>query len=455
MSNSQVEPGESKPHLLQVLTFWDLVIYGLVYVSPVGPWSTWGFAGALAGGSVALVFLLGAVALSFTAFSYAQMCTEVPDAGSVYAYARYAMGDTMGFLAGWMVLLDYLLLPALMYVFCGVSLSLFIPAVPSWAWVLLVAIYNLGVNWFGVKTSARFNFGTLILQFLLLACVLAAALWVMQRTHMPMFTSHAWWQPSTHIGGVFAGASLCVMAYLGFDAITTLSAEVKPEQRRLVGRAVIFCIALLGALAVINVWILSDLSRGFTFGDDLTTAVFDLLGAKVNPLFGRAVTWSSVLVVAISITPPMVTAVARVLFSMAEKGEMPRILAKLDPKYGVPRNAILASGALSISVALYFASQFDTLTSMVNFGALTAFAAVNASVIALFVVKRHSRRLGVHLVLPLLGIVTILAVITQMSKIGLAVGGSWLAVGAIVAIILRVRAAKAGSAQVQAGNARL
>jgi amino acid transporter len=245
------------------------------------------------------------------------------------------------------------------------------------------------------------------------------------------------------------------MAYLGFDAITTLSAEVKPEQRRLVGRAVIFCIALLGALAVINVWILSDLSRGFTFGDDLTTAVFDLLGAKVNPLFGRAVTWSSVLVVAISITPPMVTAVARVLFSMAEKGEMPRILAKLDPKYGVPRNAILASGALSISVALYFASQFDTLTSMVNFGALTAFAAVNASVIALFVVKRHSRRLGVHLVLPLLGIVTILAVITQMSKIGLAVGGSWLAVGAIVAIILRVRAAKAGSAQVQAGNARL
>jgi amino acid transporter len=229
------------------------------------------------------------------------------------------------------------------------------------------------------------------------------------------------------------------MAYLGFDAITTLSAEVKPDQRNLVGRAVIFTIALLGTLAVVNVWILSDLSRGFAFGADLTTATFDLVGAKVGPLFGRVVTWASVLVTAMSITPPMVTAVARVLFSMAEKGEMPRGLAKLSPKYGVPHNAILASGALSIAVALYFANEFDTLTSMVNFGALTAFAAVNASVIALFVCKRRSRRLGVHLVLPLLGIATIVAVIAQMSRIGLAVGTSWLVVGLVVAAILRGR----------------
>jgi amino acid transporter len=318
-------------------------------------------------------------------------------------------------------------------------LSLFIPAIPSWVWVLVVAAYNLAVNWFGVKTSARFNFGTLILQFVLLFVTLGAALWVMHRTGMATFTAEAWWKPSVNVAGVFGGASLCVMAYLGFDAITTLSAEVKPDQRNLVGRAVIFTIALLGTLAVVNVWILSDLSRGFAFGADLTTATFDLVGAKVGPIFGRVVTWASVLVTAMSITPPMVTAVARVLFSMAEKGEMPRGLAKLSPKYGVPHNAILASGALSIAVALYFANEFDTLTSMVNFGALTAFAAVNASVIALFVCKRRSRRLGVHLVLPLLGIATIVAVIAQMSRIGLAVGTSWLVVGLVVAAILRGR----------------
>ena len=117
---------------------------------------------------MSLVFLLGAVALGFTALSYAQMCTEVPEAGSVYSYARFAMGETAGFLGGWMILLDYLLLPALMYVFCGVALSAYVPIAPSWAWILLVAAYNIGVNWFGVKTSARFNLGTLLFQFALL-----------------------------------------------------------------------------------------------------------------------------------------------------------------------------------------------------------------------------------------------------------------------------------------------
>lgn len=447
MTEKTAESRGSHTHLLQVLTFWDLVIYGLVYVSPIGPWSTWGFAGDLSGGVVALVYLLGAVALSFTALSYAAMCAEVPDAGSVYAYARFAMGDTIGFLAGWMVLLDYLLLPALMYVFCGVSLSLFIPSVPSWAWVLLIAAYCLGVNWFGVKNSARFNLWTLVLQFILLAVVLSAALAVMNRAGMPMFTMDAWWRPSASVGGVFSGASLCVMAYLGFDAITTLSAEVRPDQRHLVGRAVIFSILLLGALAVLDAWILSDLSRGFKFSTDLTTAAFDLLGAKVGPGFGRIVTWASVLATAISITPPMVSAVARVLYSMADKRAMPHVLARLNPKYGIPRNAIFASGALSIAVALYFANQFDTLTSMVNFGALTAFAAVNASVIALFIVRRKSTRYARYLLLPLLGILTIGAVITQMSRTGLIVGCTWLVLGIVVAVLLRRRGVALTSAE--------
>jgi amino acid transporter len=438
MTVSIESSASSKVKLFQVLTFWDLVIYGLVYVAPIGPWSTFGFAYSLSGGLVAFVFALGALALSFTAFSYAQMCEEFPEAGSVYAYAGHSMGDTVGFLAGWMVLLDYLLIPALMYVFCGISLALFIPVIPRWGWVLLVAFYNLAVNWFGVETSARFNRATLVLQFGLVAAVLSAALFVMHRSGMPTFTIDAWWKSSPDIYGVFAGASLCVMSYLGFDAISTLSAEVRPNQRHLIGRAIIFSIVALGTLAVINVWSLSDLARGYRF-EDLATASFDLMGTRISPGFGRFVTWAAAFITAVSITPPMVTAVARILYAMAEKHEMPALFARLHPRYHVPHIAILASSALSIAVALVFANQFDSLTSMVNFGALTAFIAVNASVIALFAIKRRSKRIIVHLLLPLLGIVTIAAVMTQMSKIGLTVGTTWLIVGAATYIALRRR----------------
>jgi amino acid transporter len=430
------------PHLLKVLTFFDLMVYGLVYVSPVGPWSTWAFASDLAGGAVALAFLLGAGALTFTAFSYAKMAVEVPDAGSVYSYARFAMGDGIGFLAGWMVLLDYLLLPALMYVFCGATLAVFMPILPAWGWILVIAAYNIAVNWFGIKTSARFNLATLLAQFALLFIFLTVGIYTLHKTGSPMFTSTPWWGAKTTPGGVFSAASLCVMAYLGFDAITTLSSEVKPEQRHLIGRSVIVSLVLLGVLAVIDVWVLSDLSHGLTFKDP-TVATFETIGLRINPLLGTAAAWASVLVVAVSITPPMVTAVSRVLYSMALNREMPHGLARLHPRYGVPHIALLTSGAISIAVALYFATQFDTLTSMVNFGALTAFIAVNASVIAFFMVKRKSGNWLAHLVGPVLGIAALIAVLVQMSKIGLSVGLCWMAAGVAVYLVIRRRGKRA------------
>ena len=76
---------------------------------------------------------------------------------------------------------------------------------------------------------------------------------------------------------------------------------------------------------------------------------------------------------------------------------------------------------------------------MVNFGALTAFAMVNASVIALFIGKRKSRRYVVHLLAPLLGIAIILGVLAQMSATGIAVGVTWLVAGAILVFVLRAR----------------
>jgi len=417
-------------HLHRVLRFSDLLVYGLVYVAPIGPWSTWAFTSNLAGGAVALAYLLGAVALSFTALSYSKMAMESSDAGSVYSYARLSMGEGIGFLSGWMVLLDYLLFPPLMYVFCGATLAEFMPFLPAWGWILVTAAYNITVNWFGIKTSARFNLGTLIFQFFLLFAFLLLGIYVLARSGAPMFTSTPWWAPDTTPARIFSAASLCVMAYLGFDAITTLSSEVRADQRHLIGRAVVISLALLGALAVLDVWVLSDLSRGLTYKDP-TTATFEAIGARIHPALGSFAAYATALVVAISVTPPMVTGVSRVLYAMALNGELPRGLACVHVRYRVPHVALLASGALSIVVALYFASQFDTLTSMVNFGALTAFIAVNASVIALFAVRRRSGRWLPDLVSPGLGIAALLAVILQMSRLALIVGLSWMTTGVI------------------------
>jgi amino acid transporter len=432
----------SPVRLLQVLTFWDLLVYGLVYVAPIGPWSTWAFAGALSGGAVALVFLLGALALLFTAYSYAKMVQVVPDAGSAYSYARFSLGDTAGFLTGWMILLDYLLMPGIMYVFCGIAFNQVIPAVPKGAWIVLVAFLNVMVNWFGVRTSARFNMGTLLVQLVLVLVSLAVGAWVLVTHHTPMFTADAWWGAQTTLPGLLAGTSLCVGAYLGFDAITTLSAEVRAEQLPLIGRAVVTSIVLLGALAVVNVWILSDLSRGVTPpSPDLTTFTYDVFAARIGKGYSSFALWVATLIIAVSILPPMVTGVSRVLYTMALKGEMPAYLARIDARYHVPHNAILTSGLISVVVALLLADHFDQLLAIINFGALCAFIAVNASVIAWFAWRRRSHRYLAHVLGPLIGIVLIVAVVSQLHMAALVVGCSWLAIGFVVSMVLRQRSA--------------
>ncbi|MCY4757135.1 APC family permease [Pelomonas aquatica] len=447
MSQENAMLGNGAGRLLRVLTYWDLVVYGLAYISPLGPFSTWGFALALSGGAAPLAFALGAAALLFTAISYASMAKEVAGSGSAFGYARAAMGDMIGFLTGWMVLLDYLLLPALMYVLFGIGMSLIVPDVPRWAWILVMAAYNIGVNWFGVKNGARFNTATLVGQFLTLALVIGWTLHAMHTHRLPVFTAGAWWGPASSGQGVLAATSLCLMSYLGFDAITTLTGEVRSEQRHLVGRAVLTTLAAIAVLAVMQVWIFADLAAGFEF-KDLATASFEAFAARVDPALAQIVTLAMSLTLAFSISPPMVVAVSRVLHSMASHRQMPAFLGHLHPRYGVPDRAILASGALSIAVALPFADHFDTLTSMVNFGAILAFIAVNASVIAYYRIRRGSPRLFVHLILPLIGIVILLMVLTQMSRVALAVGGAWMLVGLVVAALLRARGTGLSSAEV-------
>ena len=117
------------PGLTRSLTYWDLVLYGLAYIAPFAPLSTLGFVWRESNGLIVLAYLLGATCMYFTAQSYATMTEALPTAGSVYGFARTALGTFPGFIAGWMILLDYLLIPAFVYVLMSVALETLVPGV--------------------------------------------------------------------------------------------------------------------------------------------------------------------------------------------------------------------------------------------------------------------------------------------------------------------------------------
>src|SRR6202011_2874169 len=187
-----------------------------------------------------------------------------------------------------------------------------------------------GINWFGIAMTARVNLLFLLLQ------IVAVAVYVLWSVHaLPGLSAalplDAFWSKSTTPHGIFAATSICILAYLGFDAITTLTEEVKPEQRHLVGRSVVAVLLIVGAIVVVETWVMSGLARGCSF-HDLASGVYDMTGAKVAPAAGIATAWIAAIVTGLSITPPMLAAVSRVLYAMSKGGQLPAFLGTLHPK---------------------------------------------------------------------------------------------------------------------------
>ena len=103
---------------------------------PIAPWAIFGTVYNASVGMVPLVYLVGLVAMIFTALAYAQMAKSIPLAGSVFSYVGRGIHPIAGFFAGWAILLDYLLVPTLLYVFAAESMVGIFPGTPRWMWAL-------------------------------------------------------------------------------------------------------------------------------------------------------------------------------------------------------------------------------------------------------------------------------------------------------------------------------
>jgi amino acid transporter len=431
---------ERVPQLRRELTYYDLLIYGLAYVSPFAPLQTIGFVWNASHGLIVLAYVLGAVCMYFTAKSYAVMTETVTSAGSVYGFARYALGPFAGFIAGWMVLLDYLLIPSYIYVLMAVAMTALVPQVDRAVWIVLLCSVTLGVNWFGVTVTSRVNLISVALQLFFIAGLLILALLALHSgrgtgalTLRPLYSPELF-----HPGGIFAATSICVMSFLGFDAISTLGEEVKGNDKHVMGRAIVGVLVLSATLFALMAWILGNLMTGFTFNDAATSS-YELVAWAIAPWAGALLAWVTATVVGFTNALPMQVGVARVLFAMGRDRQLPRVLSALHPKYGTPYIGMLVTTAISLAVALAMRYQMDDLVSVVNFGALTAFLLLHVSVITLFWVRQRSGKWLVHLVIPLLGIAVVLAVMSGMSPLAMTLGIVWLTVGLSYGLLLRKR----------------
>jgi amino acid transporter len=433
---SSVESFGYHQQLDRALSTRDLVVYGMIFMVPIAPFSPFGFVWDTAKGMVPLAYLIGLVGMFFTAMSYASMSRAFPLAGSVYTYAQRGLHDIAGFFSGWLILLDYILVPALLYLFSAVALRPLFPAVPQWLWLTAFIVFNAVVNLIGVRFTARLNRWMLGIELATLALFVVCGLIAL---HAGKGAGGLTWRPIYDpavfsLSTVVGATSIAVLSFLGFDGISTLAEESRGD-RNAVARATLLSLLLIGALFMLQTWIATDLARGMTF-TSAETAFYEIAERAGGRLLRLIVILVVVLASAIANAMAAQAAVARILYAMARDGKLPAVLAKIHPRFQTPHVSTLVVAVISLLVGLFFAERVDDLTSIVNFGALSGFLILHLAVINHFFLRSRSRDWLRHVVCPVVGFAIIGYVLVEMDTAAKILGGCWIGIGIVYYLVL-------------------
>ncbi|HEY6577380.1 MAG TPA: APC family permease [Mycobacterium sp.] len=416
-------PGEG--HLKRALGVPSLVLFGMVYMVPLTVFTTYGIVTQLTGGRLSVAYLVTLAAMVFTARSYARMSAAFPVAGSTYAYTQRTFGAPVGFLAGWSLLLDYLFLPMLNYLVIGIYMTAAIPAVPPWVWILIAIVVVTVLNIVGIVSVARANFLLLALQIIFIVVFVVMAFVTINKVGnvnlMAPFTGDG------TVGGagpIFAGAAILCLSFLGFDAVSTMSEEAN-DPRRTVPKAIM--IATVGCgLIFFGLSYVSQLvfpSNQFADVDSGSLDVMTSAGGQFLNTFFTAAYIAGCIGSALTSQ----ASVARILYAMGRDGIMPRkVFGHVSARFSTPTFAILVVSVISLA-ALWIDLGF--LASIVSFGALVAFSAVNLTVIKHYFFDEGEKNVLNNVVLPVIGFLLTVWLWFNLSGLTLEVGVIWLAIG--------------------------
>jgi putrescine importer len=427
--------GDAGPRLPRVLGLWDLILFGIVLVSPTGPLAFFGVLNQRGRGHAATSILLAMFAMLMTAVSYGRMARAYPSAGSAFAYVGQEINPVLGYATGWGIMLDYLVFPAIAIIWIGQQWHVFFPAIPYWLCVTIFTSLITGLNVQNVKMSARVNLAlTAGMGLIILIFLAATARYVFSHPHggsefftRPFYDPQTWsWKT------IAASTSLGVLTYIGFDGISTLAEEAKEPRRHILPAAVLTCVAI-GIICVLEVYaaqLVWPVSEPFP---DLDTS-FTFVAQRVwAPLFG--VVGLTLLVANFGSGMGAQAAAARLLYGMGRSGALPeKFFGQIEPKRRVPRNNVLLVGAIALFAAIVLplvageATGYELGANMLNFGALLAYMGVNAAAFMRYYWRAPEKR-WVNAIAPGVGFVVCLLLWWNLNSRARIFGLIWMAAG--------------------------
>jgi amino acid transporter len=432
MADTALGPTHTAPRLRRALTLWDLILYGVIVIQPTAPMSVFGVLSDRGHGHVVTTILLAMVGMLFTAISYGRMARAYPSAGSAFTYVGQEINPALGYVTGWSMVMDYMINPMICIVWCSQQAHDFAPGIPYWGWAIFFGVLFTALNIQGIKTSARVNAGLAAAMGVVIAIFfVAAARYIFGHPHEGAgFFTRPFYDPELFDkSAVFHATSIAVLAYIGFDGISTLSEEAENPRRNILLATVLtsLVIGILSAFQVYAAQLLWPASEPFP---NIDTAFTYAAGRAWAPL--RAIVGFTLLIANFGSGMGAQLGAARLLYGMGRGKALPQsFFGVVDPKRHVPRNnvifvgAVALAGALLVTVGLF---SYGLGAEMLNFGALIAFMGVNLAALVRYYFRENHKSLG-NLLPPLAGFAICLLLWLNLSRKAWIVGGIWMLAG--------------------------
>ena len=427
-----------KQELRRGMGLWDVVLYGVLFMVVIAPQSIFGGIQLNSHGMTPLVYIIGFVAILFTAMSYMRMSKRFPIAGSVYSYVQRGINPHVGFIAGWLILLDYILVPGLLIVMVMNWGTALIPNSPAWLWGIVFIAFNTFVNIRGIHLNRGMDWVIFVIEVVALIAFIALGCNFLANGGADGFTIAPLYQEGEVTPQFIAsGISLAALSFLGFDGMSTLAEETREPEKN-IGKGIIIALCFIIVVFVAQTYIAAAVQPDWA-NTDPDMGFFDsvmIVGGQGLYIFMLVVN-----IIAIGIANIMNAQLAssRLLYSMGRDGVIPRIFGKVHPKYQTPWVASLFLGIVTLCLALPLMDRMNDLAEFVNFGALSSFVMLNfATFLFFFVREGHRKTFGdwvKYLICPWIGIAILVYVFTGFQTATYIVGVCWLIIGLIIGAV--------------------
>ena len=490
MSMLSQEAGEQGEHTLKrSLGAVNLVTLGIGAVIGAGIFVLTGQAAALyAGPAVALSFVLAGITCAFAGLCYAEFASIIPIAGSAYTYGYATLGELVAWIIGWDLVLEYafgastvasgwsdyfnsllqqfgIVIPPQLTASTGTSLVLYqhiwmpVMSLPPGASdvglphvtaafnliAMVIVMFITLILVIGIKESANFNSAIVFIKLSVVAIFLViGGYFLIRHPDVARLNWHPFIPPKDANGnfgwgGISKGASRIFFAYIGFDAVSTAAQEAKKPQRDMP-------IGILGSLAICTILYIMvslvltglvsyktlNVGAPVALGIDATGVSWGALLVKIGAVFGLA----TVMLV-------MLLGQTRVFYSMSKDGLLWKWASAVHPKFRTPWITTIVFGIFAAVFPAFL--PIGRLADLVNIGTLLAFTIVCAGVWVLRVRSPELHRpfkTPFVPVVPFLGIVSAIFLMTRLAFITWAVMIAWLLVGLVIYFTYSIKHSK-------------